>query len=119
MSPWYLRAWAFIKAHKTTIFWLCLCALVIAVAFVTRTNARSLRIFDKALRKIDANKERADKEVKELEEAAEHQVREIELRHQEQIKKLEWQQRAEYEEVRRRGPNDVARWLNDFDKDMQ
>jgi len=114
VAPWHVKTLAWLKAY----WWVPLVVLVflvgLAIFIVTRGKAgvELLRVD----RRLIASKEKADKEIEDLETETEAQIVEVERKHAARIEHFEDNQRVEYERVRKRGPDHVAAWLTAFDR---
>ena len=65
---------------------------------------------------VDRNaKQQAD----ESEAEAQEEIRKLEQAHAEDLDHFDDAQRQEYERIKKQGPDEVARWLSDFNKDIR
>lgn len=95
-------------------------AILICVAFCAGTYCGD-SIVEEPRRGIDAGpgERKVDEQVDAATQRAEEEIEEIEEEHKDAIESFNGKQRAEYEQVKSQGPDEVADWLTKFNRDLR
>lgn len=108
------------KAKPYAIGALAALFVVILVLVIARSCSNSLVVIEKPEVEVDTS-EVDDKTTEAQDEAkaeAEGKIEVLEKEHAEAIEKFDDDQRKEYEEMKDEGPDAVAEWLSDFNRDL-
>lgn len=95
-------------------------AILIGTAFYAGSYCGGSTV-EEPRRGIDAGpgERKIDEKVDAATQRAEKKIEQIEEEHQEAIKSFNEEQEAEYEQVKGEGPEAVADWLTDFNRDLR
>lgn len=96
-------------------------AFGLIAVFLLGKHCGSPIVIDEPTVNVDTTKVdvKVEQQTKQAAQQAAQEIKVLEQKHAEVIEDFDIKQRQEYEQVKRQGPEKVARWLSDFNRDLK